>query len=134
MSALKGVMAEMSMPRKKRIAFWMPLAVPFCRYISTSTDARRRLPIASSSNGNGLPRSRRMRVDEGLGRALEVEDIGPAIDVGEQEVRHLLQARDEAEQVAGGRRRAVVLRQHAPQVEARRSGRAGRKPVKVARS
>ncbi len=57
-------------------------------------------------------------VDEGLGRALEVEDIGPAIDVGEQEVRHLLQARDEPEQVAGVVVASVVLRQHAPQIEA----------------
>ena len=59
-------------------------------------------------------------LDEGLGRSLEVEDVGPAIDVGEQEVRHLLQARDEPEKVAGVVVAPVVFRQHAPQVEAPR--------------
>lgn len=43
---------------------------------------------------------------------------GQRLDVREEEVRHLLQARDEAEQVAGVVVTPVVLRQHAPQLEA----------------
>jgi hypothetical protein len=133
-SALKGEMAEMSMPRKKRIAFWMPLAVPL---LPVHLDEHRREPPLA--HRVELERERvaevaQDEVDEGLGRALEVEDVGPAIDVGEQEVRHLLQARDEPEQVAGVVVAAVVLRKHAPQVEAPGRGRAGRKPVKLARS
>ena len=39
----------------------MPLELPFCRYISTSTDASRRLPIASSPNRERVAESRGMR-------------------------------------------------------------------------
>src|SRR5690606_29862210 len=47
-------------------------------------------------------------VDEAFGGALEVEHLGEAIDLGEQQVGHLLQARDEAPEVAREVSAAVV--------------------------
>jgi hypothetical protein len=67
-------------------------------------------------------------VEEGLGRALEVEDVGPAIDVGEQQVRHLLQAGDEPEEVAGVSSRRLCfgsMRQRSKRRVAARGAEAG---------
>src|SRR5690606_10083090 len=66
-------------------------------------------------------------LDEGLRRSFEVEDVGPAVQVSEQEVGHLLQARDEAREIAGLVVTAVVLRQHPPEVEAPPLGARGAK-------
>ncbi len=67
-------------------------------------------------------------VEEALRRALEVEDVGPAIHVGQQQVGHLLQAGDEAEEVPGLIVAAVVLGEHPPEVEATRLRPRGAEP------
>ncbi len=98
----------------------MPFAVPFCRYISTRTDGETALVEQLQVEGERVAEVLEDEVDEALRGALQVEDVGPAVGVGEEQVRHLLQAGDEPQEVAGLVVAAVVLGEHLPQVEAPR--------------
>ena len=68
---------------------------------------------------------RKDRVDEGLGCPFEVEDLRPAVGVRQEEVGHLLEAGDEAAEVARLIVAAGMGGQHRSQVEA--SPRGGRR-------
>src|SRR5690606_11724631 len=56
-------------------------------------------------------------VHERLGRDVGIEDVGEAVDVGEQELGHLLKAEEEAPQVAGLVLAAVQHRQELVQLK-----------------